>query len=122
MIIGIGVDIVEIKRVEKAVGKAAFLARVFSPRELELYKGRGENIDVLAGCFAGKEAVGKALGTGFRGFWPGDVEVLRDEIGKPYINLTGKAKKIAESQNVTNWHISITNATEYAAAFVVAEK
>ncbi|MCL2702684.1 MAG: holo-ACP synthase [Defluviitaleaceae bacterium] len=121
MVIGVGIDMIEISRIEKAASKAAFLSRVFSGRELELFRERGENIKILAGCFAGKEAVSKALGTGFAGFWPSDVEVLRDGNGKPFVVLNGKAGEIAADLGVRTWHISITNTAEYAAAFVIAE-
>ena len=121
MIVGIGIDIIELTRIEKAASKAAFLQRVYTERELLLYGERGESISVLAGCFAGKEAVSKALGTGFSGFWPSDVEILRDQQGRPYVVLHGKALEIGVSLNVSKWHISITNTSQIAAAYVVAE-
>ena len=121
MIVGIGVDIAEIDRIKKAADKAAFLTRVFTEREISLYRDRGENPSVLAGCFAGKEAVAKALGTGFRGFWPLDIEILRDEKGGPMAVLRGKALEIAQSMDIKRWHVSITNTADWAAAFVVAE-
>ena len=80
MIYGIGTDLVEIERIKKACMKEAFLVRCFTPREIELFEG---NMVKAAGNFAVKEAVSKALGTGFRGFWPSDIEVLRDELGNP---------------------------------------
>lgn len=118
MIIGIGTDMVEISRVEKACGKQAFVNRVYTEEERRQAGGR---ISRLAGDFAVKEAAAKAFGTGFRGFMPGDIEVLRDELGKPYINLLGKAKITACEMGVARLHASITNTKDYAVAFVVAE-
>jgi holo-[acyl-carrier protein] synthase len=76
----------------------------------------------LAGDFAVKEAVAKALGTGFRGFGPGDIGVLRDGLGKPYVELAGGAKARLEEIGATAVHVSITNTKEYAFAFAVVER
>ena len=77
---------------------------------------------VYAGLFAAKEAIAKALGTGFRAFMPIDIEVLRNELGKPYVNLYGGAAKRAFELNVGIIHVTITNTKEYAQAFAVAEE
>ena len=61
------------------------------------------------------------LGTGFRTFFPIDIEVLRTPEGKPYVNLHGKAAELAKEQGVSVIHVSITNTREYANAFVVGE-
>lgn len=119
MIVGIGTDLVEIARVEKACEKQAFLSHIYTEEEC---RQAGKNISRLAGNFAVKEAVAKAFGTGFRTFLPGDIEVLRDESGKPYVNLYGGARKMAESLEVYQIHVSISNTKEYAAAYVVAER
>ncbi|MCI9148425.1 MAG: holo-ACP synthase [Hungatella sp.] len=118
MIVGVGTDLIEIARVEKACGKQAFLARIYTREECRQF---GENVTRLAGNFAVKEAVAKALGTGFSGFWPRDIQVLRDEKGKPFVNLFDGALKRAGELGVENIHVSITNTKEYAAAFAVAE-
>ena len=90
MILGVGTDLIEIKRMEKACRRPHFVARTFTETESRQAKGSASK---LAGSFAVKEAVAKMFGTGFRGFMPGDIEVLRDELGKPYVNLYGGAKK-----------------------------
>lgn len=118
MIIGIGNDLIEIERVRKACEKEAFLARYFTEKEIELYKKRPM---WLAGNFAVKEAVAKSFGTGFRGFEPGDIEVLRNELGKPYVKLYGGAKELFFKLGACRLHVSITNTKEYAAAFAVLE-
>lgn len=76
---------------------------------------------MLAGNFAVKEAVAKAFGTGFRSFMPGDIEVLRDKLGKPYVVLYGGAKEMAEEMGMRVIHASISNTLEYALGFVVGE-
>ncbi len=84
MVLGIGIDIIEIARVEKACKRDAFLERCYTEAEIQQVR---HNPASLAGNFAVKEAVAKVLGTGFRGFGPNSIEVLRDELGRPYVNL-----------------------------------
>lgn len=118
LIIGIGVDLVEIDRIRKACEKEGFLSRCFTEDEIKLIDGKWQR---AAGNFAVKESVAKMLGTGFRGISLKEIEVLRDELGKPYVNLFGKAKELARSREIVNIHVSITNTKEYANAFVVGE-
>ena len=118
MIIGIGNDMIEIERVRKACSKATFLTRYFTTKEINLL---GNKTISLAGNFCVKESVAKAFGTGFREFSPIDIEVLRDELGKPYVNLYGKAEEVAIGLGIKRIHVSITNLKELAAAVVVLE-
>ncbi len=118
MIIGVGTDLIEIERVGKACEKQAFLSRVYTEEECRKFGG---NAAKLAGNFAVKEAVAKALGTGFRSFLPGDIEVLRDDKGKPFVNLLGGARDMAKELGIQTIHVSITNTKEYASAVAVAE-
>lgn len=118
MIVGIGTDIIEVDRIRKACSKQAFLMRCFTENELEYIK---ENYERAASNFAVKESVAKSFGTGFRGFELLDIEVLRDELGKPYVNLYGEAENIAKKLNIDFIHVSISNIKEYAIAYVVAE-
>jgi holo-[acyl-carrier protein] synthase len=119
MIVGIGIDEVEIERVKKACGSEHFRRRVFTEEEC---RQAGDRISVLAGSFAVKEAVAKALGTGFRNFGPWDIEVLRDPLGKPYTVLRGGAKARAEEIGAARIHVSVTDTAEIAAAIAVAER
>ncbi len=119
MIAGIGTDICDIRRIEKAVKKSCFLEKVYTKKEIEQSKGRSNS---LAGNFAVKEAVSKALGTGFRGFGPQQIEVLRQESGAPYVQLYGKALEIMEEKGIDRFFVSISHEKEYAIAYVVAEK
>jgi len=121
MIKGLGIDMVFVNRIEQAAKKLRFLERCFSLEEIMVYRERGESAQFLAGNFAAKEAVVKALGIGFMGFWPRDIEVLRDTAGRPFVNLLGNAKKAANEIAVTVIHVSITNTTEMASAVAVIE-
>lgn len=119
MIIGIGNDILEMERIEKACEKQSFLVRCFTNRELGMSNGK---MSFYGGNYCVKEAVAKALGTGFRNFGLTDIEVLRDELGKPYVNLYGGAKKLAEDMGVTGVHVSISNLEKLVSAVAVIEK
>lgn len=117
MIVGIGVDMIEIHRVVRACQREYFLKRIFSPREIrQMDSGRRR----AASDFAGKEAVVKALGTGFTGIPASDIEILRNPLGAPYVVLSGRARRKAREKGITRFLISITNTKELAAAYVVA--
>ena len=88
MIIGIGTDLIEKERVKKACEKDAFLSYVYTAAEIVLIKKKK---DSAAGNWCVKEAVAKAMGTGFSGIKIKEIEVLRDGMGKPYVKLYGKA-------------------------------
>ena len=118
MIVGVGVDLIETHRIQKAMSRKGFLEKYFTQQERELVK---ENVEKIAGNFASKEAVSKVFSTGFVGFSPKDIEVLRLESGKPYVNLYEGAKKLAQQQNITNIHLSISNRKEYVVAYAVGE-
>ena len=118
MIAGVGCDLVEIKRMEKACEKEAFLSRVYTERERRQAGGKPS---VLAGTFAVKEAVAKVLGTGFREFLPQDIEVLRDDLGKPYVELFGAARETAAARGIRRIEVSISDTRELAMAFAVGE-
>lgn len=118
MITGIGVDLIEVNRVVKACRKEAFINKYFTKPERNLIL---PDMKKAADNFAVKEAVAKMLGTGFRSFSPIDIEVLRDELGKPVVNLYGTAAELAKQQGVHRIYVSITNTKDYANAFVVGE-
>lgn len=118
MIIGVGTDLIEIDRIRKACEKEAFLMRVYTETERRQAGGRASR---LAGDFAVKEAVSKVFGTGFRGFYLNDIEVIRDDNGRPYVELYGEAKKLSESLKINRIHVSITNTGSLAMAYAVGE-
>ena len=120
MIYGIGCDIIEIGRIAKV--KEGFTSRYFTEKEQELFVSKKNMPQTVAANFAVKEAFSKALGTGVSGFVLRDVEVLRNEKGKPYINLYGDAEIICKNNNITDIHVSISHTDELAMAYVVLEK
>jgi holo-[acyl-carrier protein] synthase len=124
MRVSVGVDIVEIHRVRRAVERYGdrFLARIYTPEETARYRDR---VPELAARFAAKEAVSKALGVGMShisalGIGWQEVEVLSDPLGKPVVHLTGRAKELAEEQGQRDWAISLSHGRDQAVAFVVA--
>lgn len=123
MVIGIGCDIVEHK-ITKGLNwdsDETVLNRIFSQKELEIYRSK-KDIKFLSGRFAVKEAVLKCLGTGMRdGLSLCDIHVLKSGSGLPMLKLTGTVKEISDSTGISNWFVSITHATEYSMAVVVAE-
>lgn len=122
MIIGIGTDIIEIERIKKAVEKSPkFLQRIYTEDEIKYFKSVGFRVNSIAGNFAGKEAVSKALGTGFRDFNIRDIEILRDELGKPRVILHGKALEKLPKNKKCNIHISISHSRDNAIANVILE-
>ncbi len=118
MIYGVGIDLIEIRRVEKALQNEAFLKRAFTEEERRQACGKSKR---LVGNFAVKEAVAKALKTGFRGFELNDIEVLRDELGAPYVKLYGGALRIYEALGSKSIHVSIADIKELVTAYAVIE-
>ncbi|MBD5092701.1 MAG: holo-ACP synthase [Subdoligranulum sp.] len=121
MIVGIGVDMTRIERVEKSLARPGFLERVYGPGERALLEHMPRRAERAAANFAAKEAFGKALGTGlFRDFAPCEAEALRDERGAPYFAFSGRAAALMQSRGLQA-HLSLTHEGGYAAAFVVLE-
>ena len=124
MIVGLGVDIAEVERVQGAIERQGerFLKRVYTEKErayCEKFKNKYER---FAGRWAVKEAAMKALGTGWRhGIRWKDVEVTRDASGKPSLELHGVAKQIAEKLGVKNVAVTITHTEIQALAQVIFE-
>jgi len=116
----IGVDIIEIARIQRAINRwgERFLHRIYTEPELRLCRKKPSR---LAARFAGKEAVMKALGTGVRGISWREIEIMAERSGKPLVNLYGKAQKRADSLGLDKMAISLSDSKEYAVAFVVSE-
>lgn len=121
MIFGIGVDTVEIERIKKILGKPN-LSKLFSEKEIFYAENKGDSAASMAGCFAAKEAVVKALGTGFNGIAWRDIEVDHNENGQPLVILSGKAKLFADKNQIVKIHLSISHDRTKAVAMAVAEK
>ncbi|HUO36137.1 MAG TPA: holo-ACP synthase [Candidatus Acidoferrum sp.] len=124
MIVGLGLDIAEIDRIEDAIARhgAPFLERLFTPRETEYCERFKNRFERYAGRFAAKEAAMKALGTGWsRGVRWRDIEVVRASSGKPSLKLEGVAAEIARGMGVNNIVLTITHSGNLALAQVIFE-
>ena len=124
MIYGIGTDIVNISRFKKMKSLKSFSEKVLSDNELKISLIYNEEklIKYLAKQFACKEALSKAFGTGIRKpILFKELEVLRDEKGKPYFNPLGDVKKTIVNLGITKTHVSLADESEYAIAFAILE-
>ena len=122
MIIGMGIDIVELARIEKSLDRFGlrFAEKILGPEELAGMPGHPLNY--VAGRFAAKEAAVKALGTGFsQGIGPAQVETVSGPGGKPNLLLHGEALQQAQAMGVTRCHVSISHDRSSAVAVVVLE-
>lgn len=115
-IIGIGTDLTERARVEKACEKDTFLKKCFTAKERELIRRHKR---AASNNFAVKEAVAKSFGCGFFGISLLEIEVLRDEEGAPYVVLYGNARKKADNLGIRKIHVTISDTKELSVAFVV---
>ena len=116
MIVGVGIDVVDIRRLEVALARTPGLAeRVFTPAERA-----GRRVEQLAARFAAKEAVAKALGVP-RGLHWHDAEVVSDPGGRPRLAVRGSAAEEAAALGVRSWHVSLSHDGGTATAVVVAE-
>lgn len=121
MIIGIGTDIIEISRIHDAINKNDnFIERIFTSNEIEMFDKK--NINSIAANFAGKEAVFKVFGTGLRDFKWKDIEILRDQLGKPYVVVYNNAIKIKDNLGIDEIQVSLSHSKIYAIAFAVGIK
>lgn len=122
MIKGIGVDIVEIDRIQQAIEskKERFLHRIFTEGERDYCFAKPSPFRHFAARFAAKEAVSKALGSGKRGMHWTDIEVCRDSLGKPFIKLSGGAVERAQEKGICDVAISLSFNRNNAIASAVA--
>ena len=125
MIVGIGIDIAEPRRLEEAVGRYGrrFLERIFTPREIAYCERKRNKWERFAARFAAKEAAFKALGTGWRrGVRWQEVEVINQPSGKPTLELSGRARELAALLGVQNISLSLTHSEQFALAQVIFEQ
>ena len=124
MIVGLGLDIAEIDRIEQVLSRhgAAVLARLYTGREVAYCEAHKNKFERYAARFAAKEAAMKALGTGWSGGvrWR-DIEVVNAPSGKPALRLEGVARQIADSLRVRNISLSLTHSGNLAVAHVIFE-
>lgn len=121
MILGIGIDIVEIARMDRPSQNKRFYADFFSDEERELFESCKYAAQTVAGRFAAKEAVLKALGQGLGDMPLREIAIIRLPSGRPEVRLCGAAKQKAEMLGVKRIHISISHDGAYAIAQAVAE-
>lgn len=115
IITGLGTDIIEIFRIEKLVSKGSeFTEKIFNKSETEYFKIKKNACQTIAGYFCAKEAVAKALGTGFSGLSPKDIVISNDDFGKPTATV--------KTHPDTLFMLSISHCKEYAAATAIAYK
>ena len=120
--IGVGTDIVEIKRIEKAISRTPkFIEKLCTKEEMAYLEAKGNPCESVAGLFAAKEAVSKALGTGFRAFTTKDINITHDSYGKPEVILLDKAKERMTEIGGTQIALSISHSKEYAVAFCILQ-
>jgi len=119
---GLGIDAVDIARFGAALVRSPRLAtRVFTPSERESAARRADSDAMLAARFAVREATMKALGVGLGAFDFHDVSVRSDSGGRPSLQVSGRAARLAHERGVTNWHVSLTHTDNLAVAVVAAE-
>ena len=122
-IIGIGTDITECLRIARMIERhgEAFIARVYTPEEIRYCQTRKQSTQHFTGRWAAKEAVLKALGTGWRrGISWRDIEILNEPGGKPLVMLTGGAREVAQQLGITEMLVTISHCHTHATAYALA--
>jgi holo-[acyl-carrier protein] synthase len=125
MIFGIGVDVVEVPRVERLLERYGerFAARTLAPAEWDAYRASANPATFLAGRFAAKEAFAKAMGSGLRGVvWFTRIGVTNDVLGKPSLHLAPQLEDLLAARGVGARHVSVSHEGRVACAFVVLER
>ena len=124
-ILGIGVDIIDNKRIKNSIKSTLFKNRIYSSKELKNSNSIKDKINYFSKRFAAKEAFAKSLGTGFRkNLKFKDIEVINDKMGKPYFEKTKKIKNIVRKNfKVKNFNcfLSISDEKDYSTAFVIIQ-
>jgi len=121
VIIGIGIDAVEIERFRQALERTTSLKdRLFTAEELSYVQPQVDPSASLAARFAAREAVMKALGVGLGAFDFHDVSVCRASSGQPDLLVVGRAQQLATDQGIARWHLSLTHTESIAMAYVIA--
>ena len=121
--LGIGCDLADVERIEKAIARKGFKERVFTPDEIAYCTGsRGDRAQSYAARFAAKEAFLKAIGTGLRGSGQlTEISVTNDDLGKPELHVTGYYASFLENMGVKTIHLTLSHTATTAMAVVVLE-
>lgn len=123
MIYGLGTDIIEIERIEKAYNKnPKLLDKLFSSDEIKILEMKKFRAHSIAGMFCAKEAIVKSVGTGLRNFSVKDFQILRNDLNKPIVVMTGSFKDFCHSIGVREIMVSISHSDKYATATAIAIK
>ncbi len=117
----LGIDMIEISRIRDCLKIPRFMQRVYSSEEIEELRKKNFAPQSAAAAFAAKEAFSKAIGTGVRGFSLNEVSLLHDDLGAPFLRLTGRAEEISAKLGY-EYSVSVTHTQEYAATVVAAYK
>lgn len=116
-ILDIGIDIIEIERIKEAINNnPRFLTKIFTDDEIKYFELKGFKPESIAGNFAAKEAISKSIGTGIRDFSFRDIEILRNELGKPIVKTYNNLEQICIDYNVLEIKVSISHCKQYAVA------
>lgn len=124
MIFGVGIDVVELSRIQSTFERFGehFVERLLMERELELFRRSKTPVRFLAMRFAGKEATAKALGTGFaHGVWLRDIGILSNDWGRPLVTFSERGQRVCDRLGVGTAHVSLTDDAGLVMAFAVAE-
>lgn len=121
MILGCGIDIIEVERIERASAKEGFMARIFTEEERQRLALYNNDPARIAGAFAAKEAVAKALGTGIGAVEWREIEILHRQGGQPFVRLLGHAEERMKELGGSRLHISISHVKTMAAAQAILE-
>ena len=124
MIFGVGTDIVELGRVQATYDRFGehFVRRILMPEEVELFHTTKWPVRYLAMRFAGKEAVAKAMGTGFRyGIWVRDIGITHNDRGRPLVIWSERGRAVCNNLGISKGHVSLTDDAGLVVAFAVVE-
>ena len=119
--IALGIDLIEVDRIRRSIQSAHFCERVFGAQERQQLAARSMAAESAAACFAAKEAFGKALGCGVRGFSLAEVQLLREPSGRPYLSLCGRALLLAEGRGL-DFGVRGRQKKKFAAVVVAGKK
>lgn len=123
MIVGHGIDIVEVDRIAEKINSEPFRQKVFSPNEIAFCEAKKNKAEHYAARFAAKEAFLKATGQGLlAGLNLNEIEIKTDEAGKPFLVLQGNFKSMATERNWNNLHVSLSHTRTLACASVIIEQ
>ena len=124
MIYGTGTDIIEVDRIAKVMERdLGFREKIYTEGEIAYCESKKNKYQHYAARFSAKEALMKAIGTGWRfGIRFADIDIYHDELGQPHIRLSGKAKELAEKEGFSKIHVSLSHVKELTTAVVIIEK